>query len=93
MAMGILYVGIGVLGSAGTFLLKYLIGHYNHHVALTALGLMCLLAWPVVLLAVKDKPSDVGPEPGRRRSGSGRDQAGFEDLQGAARQLLVLAAV
>ena len=63
MAMGILYVGIGVLGSAGTFLLKYLINHYDHHVALTALGLLCLLAWPVVLFAVKDKPSDIGQNP------------------------------
>jgi MFS family permease len=63
MAMGILYVGIGVLGSAGTFLLKYLIGKYDHHVALTVLGGMVLLAWPLVLFAIKDKPSDMGQNP------------------------------
>ncbi len=62
-AMGILYVGIGVLGSAGTFLLKYLIDTYDYHVALTILGLMVLLAWPLVLFMVKDKPSDMGQNP------------------------------
>jgi MFS family permease len=63
MAMGILYVGIGVLGSAGTFLLKYLIDTYDYHVALTVLGLMVLLAWPLILFMVKDKPSDIGQNP------------------------------
>ncbi len=63
MAMGILYVGIGVLGSAGTFLLKYLIEKYDHHVALTVLGAMVLLAWPLVIFVVKDKPSDMGQNP------------------------------
>jgi len=63
MAMGILYVGIGVMGSAGTFLLKYLIKTYDHHVALTVLGFSVLLAWPLILLFVKDKPSDIGQNP------------------------------
>jgi MFS family permease len=62
-AMGILYVGVGLLGSVGAYLVRFLVGRYNHHVALAALGVMCLLAWPLVLFVLRDKPGDIGLNP------------------------------
>ena len=62
-AMGIVYVGVGLMGSLGSFLVKPLTEKYGYHTALMVLGGLILLAWPVVLLVMKDKPSDIGQNP------------------------------
>lgn len=62
-AMGIVYVGVGLMGSLGSFLVKPLTESFGYHTALTVLGLIVLLAWPVVLFVMKDKPSDIGQNP------------------------------
>lgn len=62
-AMGIVYVGVGLMGSLGSFLVKSLTDTYGFRAALVFLGGLVLIAWPVVLLFMKDRPSDIGQFP------------------------------
>jgi MFS family permease len=62
-AMGIVYVGVGLMGSLGSLLVKPLTDKFNYHVALFVLAALVLCSWPVVLLLLKDRPSDVGQNP------------------------------
>lgn len=62
-AMGIVYVGVGLMGSLGSFLVKPLTDRFNYHVALYVLAALVLLSWPIVLLMLKDRPSDIGQNP------------------------------
>jgi MFS family permease len=62
-AMGIVYVGVGLLGSAGSFLVKALTDQYDFRTALLVVGGLMFAAWPIVMLVLKDRPSDVGQNP------------------------------
>ena len=62
-AMGLLYVGVGLMGSLGSFLVKPLTENFGFHTTLMILAGLVLLSWPVVLFVVKDKPSDIGQFP------------------------------
>src|SRR3974390_623199 len=62
-AMGIVYVGVGLMGSLGSFLVKSLTDNYGFRAALMVLGGVVLIAWPVVLLFLKDRPSDISQFP------------------------------
>jgi len=62
-AMGIVYVGVGLMGSLGSFLVKPLTENFGYHTALAILAGMLLLAWPLILFVMKDKPSDIGQNP------------------------------
>ena len=62
-AMAIVYVGVGLMGSVGSFLVKPLTEWFGYHTALVILGLMLFLAWPLVLFVLKDKPSEMGLNP------------------------------
>jgi MFS family permease len=59
-AMGVLYVGVGLMGSLGSFLVKPLTEKFGFHSALIIMGLLVLLAWPLAILVLRDKPSDMG---------------------------------
>src|SRR6266478_3381601 len=45
-AMGIVYVGVGLMGSLGSFLVKWLTDDVGYHKALRVLAALILLAWP-----------------------------------------------
>jgi MFS family permease len=62
-AMGIVYVGVGLMGSLGSFLVKGLTDGFGFRVALLVLAGVILLAWPLVIFVMKDKPSDIGQNP------------------------------
>jgi len=62
-AMGIVYVGVGLMGSLGSFLVKWLTDDFGYRVALMVLAGLILLAWPLVIFVMKDKPSDIGQNP------------------------------
>jgi MFS family permease len=62
-AMGIVYVGVGLMGSLGSFLVKPLTENFGFHTALIILAGIVLLAWPIVLAVLKDRPSDIGQFP------------------------------
>lgn len=63
MAMGIVYVGVGLMGSVGSLLVKPITGAYGFRTALFVLGGMALLAWPLALFILRDKPSEMGLNP------------------------------
>jgi MFS family permease len=63
MAMGIVYVGVGLVGAAGPWLVKPMTEHYTFRGALLAIGCVMFLAWPVAFFVLKDRPSDVGQFP------------------------------
>jgi MFS family permease len=62
-AMAIVYVGVGLMGSVGSFLVKPLTEWFGYHTALVILGLMLFLSWPLVLFVLKDKPAEMGLNP------------------------------
>lgn len=62
-AMGIVYVGVGLMGSLGSFLVKPLTEHFNYHIALYVLAGLVLCSWPLVLLLLKDRPAELGQNP------------------------------
>ncbi len=62
-AMGIVYVGVGVMGALGSYLVKPLTENYGFRTALYILAGIVLLSWPIVLFLLKDRPSDAGQFP------------------------------
>lgn len=62
-AMGITYVGVGVVGSFGNKLAPYLASKMHYTEALQYMSFLLLAAWPLALFLLKDKPSDVGQFP------------------------------
>jgi MFS family permease len=62
-AMAVVYVGVGLMGSLGSFLVKPLTEKFGYHTALVILGLMLFLAWPLVLFVLKDRPEEIGQHP------------------------------
>ena len=62
-AMGVVYVGIGLMGSVGSLIVAPLTGHFGFQEALVILGAIVLLCWPLALMVLRDKPSDVGQFP------------------------------
>ncbi len=59
-AMGVVYVGVGLVGAAGPWLIRPLAETYSFRTALMVVGFVMVLAWPIALLVLKDRPSDVG---------------------------------
>jgi len=69
-AMGITYVGVAVIGSFGNKLGPYLAARMPYTEALQYMGFLLLLAWPIAIFMLKDRPSDVGQLPdGKQQPG------------------------
>jgi len=62
-AMGIVYVGVGLLGSVGSLLVKPVTAAHGFRTALFMIGGLALLAWPLAILILKDRPAEVGQNP------------------------------
>lgn len=62
-AMGIVYCGVGLFGSAGSYLVKYIANEHGFRTALMVFGFLVLLAWPLALFVLKDRPADMGQYP------------------------------
>jgi len=60
LAMGMTYVGVGVIGATGNILSPTLTAELEYTQALSVMGCLLLLAWPLALLVLKNKPEDVG---------------------------------
>lgn len=67
-AMGLVYVGVGLLGSFGSFFVRSFTERHGFHMALLALGAVMFLTWPLAIFMLKDKPSEMGQYP----DGAGR---------------------
>ena len=63
-AMGIVYVGVGLIGALGAPMVKWVTEQYGFQVALQVLGLSVVVgAWPIAIFFMKDKPGEVGQFP------------------------------
>jgi MFS family permease len=60
IAMGVVYVGVGLVAAAGNRFVAPLTEKYGFHAVLLLIGACMVLAWPVALLIMRDKPSDIG---------------------------------
>jgi MFS family permease len=60
LAMGIIYVGVALVGSLGSFLAKPLTERFGFRGALMIFGAMLFAAWPIALFVLRDKPGDMG---------------------------------
>ena len=63
MAMAIVYVGVGLVGAAGPWLIKPVTEQYTFRTALLAMGCVMFLAWPFAMFMLKDKPAELGQFP------------------------------
>ena len=62
-AMAMAYVGVAVGGSLGSWLVKPLAEDFGFQTALLLMGAMMLLAWPLAIWVMKDRPADLGLNP------------------------------
>ncbi len=63
-AMAICYLGVGVFGGiSAKYIARPLTDAYGFQGALLIIGGLMTLAWPICLLLLKDKPSDMGQFP------------------------------
>ncbi|MBV8817391.1 MAG: MFS transporter [Acidobacteriaceae bacterium] len=62
-AMGIVYVGVGIVGALGSYLVKPLTANFGFQTALVILGALMFLAWPVALFVLRDRPAEMGQFP------------------------------
>ncbi|HEX4750265.1 MAG TPA: MFS transporter [Bryobacteraceae bacterium] len=59
-AMGIVYVGVGLLGGLGSLFVRSFTESHGFRMALMAVGASMFIIWPLALLLLKDTPADVG---------------------------------
>jgi MFS family permease len=59
-AMGIVYVGVGLVGSLGSSMVKPLTEGTNFHTALIVWGALMFLAWPIAIFVIRDRAADKG---------------------------------
>ena len=82
-AMGIVYVGIGVVGSLGSYIVKPLTEGAGFHAALMVWGALMLLVWPLALFVLRDRAADTGCFPdgdAQPPADHGDPPAAFADL-------------
>lgn len=63
MAMGIVYVGVGLVGAAGPWLIKPVTEQYSFRTALLVVGCIMFVAWPFAWFVMKDRPAEIGQFP------------------------------
>jgi MFS family permease len=62
-AMGVLYVGVGLIGFLGSKMVKPLTEGLDFHRALMIMGCLVLLAWPLAIFVLRDRPAEKGLYP------------------------------
>jgi MFS family permease len=63
-AMGLTYIGIAVVGSLGSVMVKPIAERYGFQAALLYVGVIVMFcAWPIAFFLLKDKPADIGQHP------------------------------
>jgi len=62
-AMGIVYVGVGLFGALGSYLVKSVTDRYGFQTALMTVGGLLFLAWPLSLFILRDNPAELGQFP------------------------------
>lgn len=62
-AIGIMYVGVGLFGGLGSFLVRGVTERFGFQTALFVLGALMFLTWPLALFLLRDRPADLGQFP------------------------------
>ncbi len=62
-AMGLVYVGVGLCAGLGSFFVRFMTERFGFRIALMSVGGLMLLTWPVALLVIRDRPSDLQQYP------------------------------
>lgn len=62
-AIGFVYVGVGLVGGLGPFLVRALTARYGFQTALAVLGGLMFVAWPLAFFLLKDRPEEIGQFP------------------------------
>jgi len=63
-AMGVTYLGVGLFGAiSAKFIAKPLTEAFGFHAALQLIGAIMLVAWPLAIWIMKDRPADIGQFP------------------------------
>ena len=62
-AMGIVYVGVGLFGALGSFVVKPLTESLGFQTTLMILGALMFATWPLAFFVMRDKPSEKGQFP------------------------------
>ncbi len=62
-AMGVVYVGVGLFGGLGSFLVRGLTQRFDFHTTLMVMGGLMFLTWPLAFFLLKDRPSLLGQFP------------------------------
>jgi MFS family permease len=73
-AMGFVYVGVGLFGGLGSFLVRGVTNRYGFQTALLVLGALMFLTWPLAIFLLRDKPGEMGQFPDGAAENS--DEAG-----------------
>jgi len=69
-AMGITYVGVGVVGAICNQITPRLAAQMDYTAALQLLGCLLLVAWPLAIFVLKDRPEDIGQLPDGKKVSS-----------------------
>lgn len=59
-AMGILYLGVGLVGSLGSLIVKPVTDAHGFRIALLVLAALMFAGWPLVLFVLRDRPEECG---------------------------------
>jgi MFS family permease len=80
--MGIAYIGGALAGALGNKLAPWLVTVMPYRSAIQVLGLTLLVAWPLALFVLKDRPEDIGqhPDGDPEPTAPARDQAPSKTL-------------
>jgi MFS family permease len=70
-AMGFTYVGVAGVGSFGNKLGPYLASKMPYTEALQYMGFLLLVAWPVAIFVIRNKPQDIGQLPDGKEQPAG----------------------
>jgi MFS family permease len=62
-AMGIVYVGVGLFGGRGSFLVRAVTERYGFQTALFTMGGLMFLTWPLAIFLLRDRPAEMGQFP------------------------------
>jgi MFS family permease len=62
-AIGIMYVGVGLFGGLGSFLVRGVTDRYGFQTALMVMAALMFVTWPLAIFFLRDRPSDIGQYP------------------------------
>ena len=62
-AMGLAYVGVGLIGAAFSWAVQPITEHFGFRTALFVLGALMFLAWPIAIPVIRNRPSEMDLNP------------------------------